>query len=141
MAPVFVDTGGWIGLVVKRDQFHQEEFSYYQNLSQQKTPDLTTNYVLIETYTRIRYDDGHDKALQFHDIITKAVEVRRLRLEWITLSLYERGWNIFLKYKDQKFSFVDCTSFAVARQANVREIFGFDQNFSTMGFILKPSFA
>lgn len=125
-------------MAVKRDQFHQEASSYYQRLSKQKLPLLTTNYVLIETYTRIHYDDGYNKAIQFHDIIKKTIELKRLHIEWITPSLHEKGWKIFLEYEDQKFSLVDCASFVVARQAGVQEIFGFDRNFSMMGFILRP---
>jgi len=56
MVPVFVDTGGWIAMAVSRDQYHQQAAFYYQGLSRNKVPLLTSNYVLTETYTRIRYD-------------------------------------------------------------------------------------
>ncbi len=62
---VFVDTGGWIAMAVKRDRFHKKAASYYRKLSKQNIPLATSNYVLSETLTRIRYDDGHAKALQF----------------------------------------------------------------------------
>jgi len=138
MTPIFVDTGGWIALTVARDKFNKQAASYYRKISKKKIPLITSNYVLAETYTRIRYDDGHVKALQFHALIQEAVKTGRLRLEWVTPPIHQEAWKIFENYSDQLFSLVDCTSFAIARHTGVKEIFGFDGNFGTMGFILRP---
>jgi len=135
---VFVDTGGWIAMAVKRDRFHKKAASYYRKLSKQNIPLATSNYVLSETLTRIRYDDGHAKALQFNSLIQEATKVRRLRLEWVTPAIHQKAWKIFEAYEDQEFSLVDCTSFVVARQIGAKEAFGFDEHFYTMGFILRP---
>ena len=81
MVPIFVDTGGWIAMAVVRDQFHKQAASYYRKLSRKKAPLVTSNYVLAETYTRIRFDDGHTKALKFHSLIQEAIKVGRLHLE------------------------------------------------------------
>lgn len=138
MVPVFIDTGGWIAMAVVRDRFHKQAASYYRKLSRKKIQLVTSEYVLVETYTRIRYDDGHDKVLQFHSIIQEAIQGGRLHLEWVTPPIHQEAWDIFKGYSDQAFSFVDCTSFVIARHAGVKEVFGFDQHFNTMGFILRP---
>ena len=138
MVPVFVDTGGWIAMAVVRDRFHKQAASYYRKPSREKVPLITSNYVLVETYIRIRYDDGHAKALRFHSLIQEAIKAGRLYLEWVTPTIHQKAWDIFEDYTDQVFSFVDCTSFVIAGDAGVKEVFGFDQNFSTMGFILRP---
>ena len=138
MVPIFVDTGGWIAMAVVRDQLHKQAASYYRKLSRKKAPLVTSNYVLAETYTRIRYDDGHTKALKFHSLIQEAIKVGRLHLEWVTPKIHKEAWDIFEDYADQLFSFVDCTSFVIARHAGVKEAFAFDQHFHTMGFILRP---
>ena len=138
MVPIFVDTGGWIAMAVVRDQFHKQAASYYRKLSRKKAPLVTSNYVLAETYTRIRYDDGHTKALKFHSLIQEAIKVGRLHLEWVTPNVHKEAWDIFEDYADQLFSFVDCTSFVIARHAGVKEAFALDQHFHTMGFILRP---
>ena len=137
MVPIFVDTGGWIAMAVVRDQLHKQAASYYRKLSRKKAPLVTSNYVLAETYTRIRYDDGHTKALKFHSLIQEAIKVGRLHLEWVTPNIHKEAWDIFEDYADQLFSFVDCTSFVIARHAGVKEAFAFDQHFHTMGFILR----
>ena len=80
MLPVFVDTGGWIAMAVVRDRFHKQAGSYYRKLSREKSPLVTSNYVLVETYTRIRYDDGHAKAIKFHSLIQEAIELNRTQI-------------------------------------------------------------
>lgn len=138
MGPLFVDTGGWIAMAVVRDQYHTQAASFYQEFSKQHLPLLTSNYVLAETYTRIRYDDGHDKATKFHSLIQQAVKIGKLHIEWVTPDIHQEAWSIFQDYADQEFSFVDCTSFVIGRRADVQEVFGFDEHFNTMGFLLRP---
>lgn len=52
--------------------------------------------------------------------------------------MHDRAWEIFRRFDDQAFSFCDCTSFVVARDEAVDFVFGFDQDFATMGFDLRP---
>ena len=138
MTPVFVDTGGWIAMAVIRDQYHKQAASFYQELSKRKIPLLSSNYVLTETYTRIRYDDGHGKAVRFHSLIQQAVGAGRLHIEWVTPRIHQEAWTIFQDHEDQIFSLVDCTSFVIATRSGVKEAFAFDEHFNTMGLILRP---
>ena len=91
-----------------------------------------------ETHLLSPADQYYSKVLQFHSIIQEAIQGKRLHLEWVTPPIYQEAWDIFKGYSDQAFSFVDCTSFVIARHAGVEEVFGFDQHFNTMGFILRP---
>ena len=136
---VFVDTGGWIAMAVKRDRYHKKAATYYRKLSRARVRLATSNYVLAETYTRIRYDDGHAKALQFNTLIQQTIKAGRLNLEWITQAIHKEAWGIFENYANQDFSFVDCTSFAIAKRVGLKESFGFDNHFKTMDLILNPA--
>lgn len=138
MNPVFIDTGGWIAMAVVRDRFHQQAADYYRKLSKERVPLVTSNYVLVEAYTRIRYDDGHPKAVRFHMLIEEAIKAARLSLEWVTPEIHKKACGLFTKYSDQTFSLVDCTSFVIAKRAGVKEVFGFDQHFSAMAFEIRP---
>ena len=138
MGPIFVDTGGWIAMSAIRDQFHRQAAFYYRKISKKNVPLITSNYILAETYTRIRYDDGHAKVIQFNSIIQEATKIGRLHLEWVTPPIHQEAWKIFEDFSDQIFSFVDCTSFVIARRMGAVEAFGFDEHFKTMGFVLRP---
>jgi len=63
----------------------------------------------------------------------------RLNLEWVSPAIHKDAWGIFENYADQDFSFVDCTSFVIVKRVDVKEVFGFDDHFKTMGLILKPA--
>ena len=138
MKVVFVDTGAWIALTTQRDQFHKAATAYARRLSLARTPLLTTNYVLVEAYTHIRYNDGHHKALEFDTSLQNLAKLGRLTVVWVTEDIHARALDIFRKYTDQVFSVVDCASFVVARDHKIRAVFGFDRHFLTMGFVLKP---
>ena len=138
MRRIFVDTGAWIGVAVARDDTHQAAAAYARELAERKTLLVTTNYVLAEAYTRIRYDDGHAKAIVFDTLIREMVRRRQLSIRWITPPIHEDALELFRRYDDQDFSIVDCTSFVAARRLKLREVFGFDRHFVSMAFVLRP---
>jgi predicted nucleic acid-binding protein len=136
---VLVDTGAWIALVVRQDECHQIAASHARRLARVLTPLLTTNYILLETYTYIRYHYGHHKALELDTVLQTLIRAGRLIVVWVTEEVHVRALDIFRKYEDQTFSVVDCASFIVARDRKIRDVFGFDKNFLTMGFVLRPA--
>jgi len=44
-----------------------------------------------------------------------------------------------MKYDDQKFSFTDCTSFALCEREGITHAIAVDKHFQTMRFILLPT--
>jgi predicted nucleic acid-binding protein len=125
-------------VAVERDRVHAAAVAYARRLAETRVRLLTTNYVLLEAYTRIRYDDGHDSALAFDSAIEELRASRRLAVAWVGPADHARALELFRKNRDQTFSVVDCASFVVARGRKIREVFGFDRNFLTMGFVLRP---
>jgi predicted nucleic acid-binding protein len=136
---VFVDTGAWVALANRKDGYHAAASSHLGKLLAQKTLLVTTSLVVAETVTRIRYDLGHPAAEKFLTLLDGAVEARHLVFVRVTEEDEERAREIFLKYTDHLFSFVDCTSFAVMRRMGLKEVFGFDRDFAAMGYLLQPA--
>jgi predicted nucleic acid-binding protein len=51
------------------------------------------------------------------------------------------GWvayEILIQYDDQKFSFTDCTSFALCEREQITHVVTVDRHFRTMRMILLP---
>jgi predicted nucleic acid-binding protein len=71
-------------------------------------------------------------------MIQAAARTNLLTLEWVTPDVQERASEIYERYDDQTFSFWDCTSFAICDALNVDYVFGFDRDFQTAGFELRP---
>jgi uncharacterized protein len=68
----FVDTGGWLAVVVQTDQYHEVGVLHYEVLINRRERLFTSDYVLDETVTRIRYDASHSTAVAFLDLIGAA---------------------------------------------------------------------
>jgi len=135
---VFVDTGGWYGMMSEQDRQHHASAAYYSHIVEARTLIITSDYVLDETLTRLRYDFGHRVAMKFWEQITKAQTARRLLILPVDTVVWAAALEIFAKYDDQDFSFTDCTSFVLAKQEQADEVFTFDHHFRQFGLIVKP---
>jgi hypothetical protein len=129
---IFVDTGAWYALVDSDDADHGAAAAF---LAANTIPLITTNFVFSETVTLIRYRIGHEAARSFGQ---KLKESSFVRVVAVTSADEERAWDIFTKYRDQDFSFVDCTSFAVMERLKLSAAFAFDRHFSVMKFAVVP---
>jgi predicted nucleic acid-binding protein len=136
---VFVDTGAWIALGSERDGHHRAARSHLASLLEHRTPLLTTNYVVAETATRLRYGEGLQSAMQFRKTLDRTAARGQLRLIWIDPRLEAEGWEILRRYADVRLSLTDATSAAAARHRRVDEVFGFDQDFVALGFRVGPA--
>jgi uncharacterized protein len=99
---------------------------------------VTTDFILDEVITRLRYDVGHSKAAEFLALIHSAVEGSALQIQRITENLWQQAEIVFLRYADVRLSFTDCTSFALLGVNHVDEVFGYDSHFEIMGHVLQP---
>lgn len=133
---IFVDTSAWLALVYKNDKNHLKAVNSYKEILKIGYLVISTDYVLDETITRIRYDLGFEEAVQFIDQIKEAANNDFLRIERVEEKNFKKAVSLFKKYEDQLFSFTDCTSFIICRENNIKEVFAFDKDFLTMGFIL-----
>ena len=138
MNAIFVDTWAWYALADTDDNNHLIAQIANEELQDAGYTLITTNFVVAETLTLIRYNLGHAAAVRFwyllQELITDGL-VEYIRIEAVHETV---AWQIFERYGDQDFSFTDCTSFAVMRLQHLTEVFTGDHHFFVMGFILKP---
>ena len=134
---IFVDSGAWIALLNRRDQYHSNAVAIFNGLVQQNTQFLTTDYVIDETVTWLRYKVNHPVAIQFLDLIESSRATGVLNLVAIDRFLFQEAERLFRQYDTARLSFTDCTSFAVCQQHNISEAFAFDQHFPMVGITLR----
>lgn len=132
MNAVFVDTGAWYAIADSDDADHMAAAAF---LVANALPLVTTNFVFSETVTLLRYRLGYSAARSFGQ---KLKESNLVRVVAVTPADEERAWEIFTKYRDQDFSFVDCTSFAVMERMKLATAFAFDRHFTVMRFTVVP---
>jgi len=133
-----VDTGGWFAVAAEDDKYHQVAVRYFEAQLKSGTRFLTSDYVLDETLTRLRYDLGHRAAFRFWQQIESARNKSILDILRVDEEIFSLALNIFARFEDQKFSFTDCTSFALAQSRTVEEVFTFDAHFAIFGLVVRP---
>jgi predicted nucleic acid-binding protein len=133
---IFVDSGAWIALLNRRDQHHDDAVVILNNLGRQNVQLLTTDYVIDETVTWLRYRVSHPVAVQFFDLIGSSRATGVLTLVAIDRFLFQEAERLFRQYNTARLSFTDCTSFAVCQQYKISEAFAFDRHFPMIGITL-----
>jgi len=138
MHQIFVDTWAWYALTDRNDADHLIAETANKQLLDEGHTFVTTNYVLSETVTLVRYKLYHEVAVQFWKTTRQLIESGLVELVRVSESQEDRAWTMFEQFADQDFSFTDCTSFAVMQALKLSRVFTGDQHFATMGFMLVP---
>ncbi len=131
----FVDTSAFIALADASDQYHAGAVAYFEELLVSKQPLVTSNFILDETYTWLKRKLGFDAAITFGEQTKKSAQLKVITVDEET---ERRAWKIFVKYRDQAFSYTDCTSFALMQTGKLNTAFAFDGHFVILGFHIKP---
>jgi predicted nucleic acid-binding protein len=122
---VFIDTGAFQALADEDDDYHSVAKSIHAQLLKAQAELLTSNFVLAETYTFIRFRVGHDAAVEF----LRRFDQTGIRVLRVTEAIEHAAKAIFIRHNDKEFSFVDCTSFALIDQHRLDSAFTFDGHF------------
>ncbi len=130
MRSVFVDSSAWYALADTSDEWHQRARGIYPLLLKDGRL-ITTNLVLAETYTLIRYALGWSNAITFLDRVKSSPRIEVARADG---ELEDVALAILRQYRDHRFSYTDGVSFAVMKALSLDEAFTFDGHFATAGF-------
>lgn len=130
---VFVDTSGWAAYFNERDVNHKKAVMVWENLKKQRADLITSDYILDETITLLKARGNANVA----ETGGKAILLSRVvRIVRISEDMFEGTFRLFNKYKDQQFSFTDCTSFEIMKRMEIQNAFTFDSDFVIMGFVV-----
>lgn len=132
MKTVFVDTSAWYALVDRMDADHQAVVPPFEELRNRL---VTSNYVLDEAITLIRFRLGTDAALSFG---SRAWTGQLARIERTSAKDEQAAWKIFEQYKDHALSFTDCTSFAIMERIGTSTALALDSDFRAYGLECLP---
>jgi uncharacterized protein len=91
---------------------------------------VTTDHVLIETWSLIHHRLHRKAAERFWEGLRSGVAV----LEPVGTADLEAAWDMGSAYRDQDFSIVDRTSFAVMRRLGIERAASLDAHFAIFRF-------
>jgi len=136
MNAVFIDTGGWMACADRADPAHWACAAARDSTLEAGRILITTDFVVDETLTLIRFRLGLAAADAWWQQIDGSA---RLRWERIESDRFERARNLFFQYQDKDLSFTDCTSVAVMRELKLKTVITTDGHFQQVGFEVLPS--
>jgi len=135
---VFVDSSALKAYYDSRNDFHDRADGLMRMIAGRKTEIagfVTTDYVLDEAITVVRFAHSHGKAVALAEATLSS---RFVSIVYSDLELFTDGMRIFKQHSDKDWSFTDCVSFATMRKHGIRTTFTFDAHFRQAGFTTIP---
>ncbi|MCX6893159.1 MAG: PIN domain-containing protein [Verrucomicrobiota bacterium] len=136
MKGLFVDTAGWVACADGTDPAHERTTASRDHWLDEGGLLITTDYVVDETLTLLRFRLGLDAAEAWWRQVDGS---SRLRWEFISLGRADKARSWLFRYKDKTFSFTDCTSFVVMRELKLQDVLTTDHHFTQAGFHTLPA--
>ena len=132
---MFVDTAAWVAAADSADAANSAVRDARDKWLAEGGVLTTTDYVIDETLTTIRFRLGLDAAETWWLQIEGSA---RLRTESIDEARRQRARSLFFRHRDKTFSFTDCCSFVLMRELRIRRVLTLDHHFRQMGFEVIP---
>ena len=123
---LFVDTSVWYAAADEGDLSNERAKEILSGGDRL----VTTDHVLVETWTLLRWRVNRDAAEAFWRGLRSGVA----GIETVGEADLEAAWTIGRDFADQDFSLVDRTSFAVMRRLGVVRAAAFDEDFAVFRF-------
>ncbi len=130
-AEVFVDTSAWVAFFRPADGRYRDAANVWQRFVEERTPLVTTDYVLDETVTFLVSHGGHAVSVTAGEAIFESPNTRMI---FLGEQVIRAAWDRYRRFTDKEFSFTDVTSFLMMEQLGIRRAFTFDRHFSQAGF-------
>ena len=119
---IFVDSSVWFAAAVTRDRGNLRAKTILREVDEL----LTSDHVLIETWLLLKSRSGRHIAEHFWDGLRRGAA----RLEIVSAGDLDAAWYIGEAFRDQDFSLVDRTSFALMERLGISTVASFDDDFA-----------
>jgi len=129
---IFADTSGLFAFLDKQDDMHRSAGEILREAAEKRTRFVTTDYIIDETATLLMSRDRSHLAEVLFEIILSS---KACAVEWMDPDRFGRTRSLFLKHKDQKWSFTDCFSFVIMNERKIERALTKDSHFRKAGFV------
>ena len=119
---LFVDTSVWYAAADSADASNARA----KEILSVGVPLVTSDHVLVETWTLLRWRIHKDAAEEFWSGLRSGVG----RVETVGPADLQAAWSMGRDFPDQDFSLVDRTSFAVMERLGLERVASFDADFA-----------
>ena len=136
---VFVDSSAWIAYFVPTQPDHLGFKKLFSQLITNHAFFHTSNDIIDESYTRLRYDLGYHVANKFIINTKKSLLNKSLIQLWTDENIQFEAFNLLDKYQDHDLSLTDATTAILMKRFQINSILTLDfKHFTTLGFEVYP---
>lgn len=134
MPDLFVDTAGWGHLVDSTQKYHPLAATIYRSARQEGRKLITTNYVIIELVALLTSPlrIPRSSIIAFIEGLKTSPYVEVVHID---AALDQEAWQLLRQRQDKDWSLVDCASFVIMQQLNLREALTTDHHFEQANFV------
>jgi predicted nucleic acid-binding protein len=130
VTPIFVDTGPFCALFVRSDPYRARAQVGFEIIDRQDFLPVTTNVVVVETYSLLLARSSREAAMAFLEWI---VGQSSYRLERVTAMDEMNAQDLLRRRSDKSWSLCDALSFVVMKRLHIRKALSFDRHFREYG--------
>jgi len=136
--PLFVDTNAFVAVFDEDDDHYEAANGVLDGIRDGDLaygPIFTSRDVLSETATTLLYGAGHRDAVA---ALTTIRESSTFNILEVTDPIFARTVEQFAAYDDQQISFIDHLNSVLGEAFDIEHIFGFEDDFRTLGMTRVP---
>ncbi len=130
---IFIDTSAFYALLDRDDESHPKAKKVWVDLLNGENTLVTSNYVLVETFALLQHRLGMEATRGFQSDILPLVNV-----EFVSPDIHRSSISALLSVSRRNLSLVDCVSFEMMRNLEIKAVFAFDPHFEEQGFDILP---
>ena len=131
MRRLLVDTSGWLALLnvaetspVRAGDIYRKRFSASWQI-------VTHDGILLEVGNSLSSQQWRNNVIAWRERVTSS---ERVLVVSLNETLLAKGWNLFAARKDKDWGIIDCLSFIVMQEHEIREALTADKHFAQAGF-------
>ncbi len=130
---LLVDTSFIVALVNERDQYHKQAIKLADHYDGQEL--VVTDGVLLEIANAL----ARGYKAEATQIIEDLISANDVEVVYMTIELFNQAFDLYKSHQDKTWGLVDCLSFIVMRDRDIRTALSFDRHFIQAGFQTLPN--
>jgi uncharacterized protein len=132
MNAIFADTGYWIALFNPRDDLHAKALTVAR-VTQGHL--IVTSQLILTEFLNYYASLGQSFRQQAVQVVRSLQQATEVEIVPQTDDQFQAALTLYSQRPDKEWSLVDCASFLIMQERNLREALAHDEHFQQAGFV------